>query len=896
MAENDTVLLRALELRLLRCSLPAEHPPPIGEALTLDSLSLPSLVSDVVALIESGCYVEAVASSAASRALFRDLRLDSVSSAEFFYREILPECVRSFLDVNSGQDSGELRYKALLVMAVGVAALLAFTQCNFTGPSDNLPLMPLVNLLTQKYGIGGVDWIEWEAWALKELTSVGSDLLGKFKNLQYLVFAKTLLERTKDVLFEGNLSSIYGVRSIWWWLVRALFLHQKLLDERSSPLFDLLQVYAHESLFHLGTLEKIKDYWCVGEGCSTILSILRLEVEILELYYGRVDASKLHIQSAAEVSSSNFFVSGALGFRTVHQVEPKAQLQLVSETATGRPSIPVSSNSGINDTSPLLQQHSEMNEASDVLMTPRFIEDETQSKCVGQDVQYQAAANSQLKGSQQAVILAHCLLIERIARNDELQKWEMAPYIEAIDSQKISPFILRCFSSILRVRWESSRGRTKQRALLMMDHLVESIRSSSPGVPERLHYFFAVNMPSIPALRKEYGDLLVSCGLVGEALKIYEDLELWDNLIHCYQLMDKKTAAVDLIKKRLLEKPFDSRLWCSLGDVTDDDTAYEKALDVSGRRSARAFRSLARSLYNRGDYDKSKTLWESAMSLNSLYPDGWFALGAAALKSRDVDKALDAFTRAVQLDPENGEAWNNIACLHMIKNRSKESFIAFKEALKLKRDSWQMWENYSRVAADIGNFTQAIEAIQKVLDMTKRKRVDSELLERIMVEVEGRANTDVESNIASNSGTLYDSTRNRETDHLMELVGKILKQIVQSGGSPPDTWGLYARWHKLKGDLAMCSEALLKQVRAYQGSDLWKDRERFVRFARASLELCKVYQEVARRGNTRKELFAAEMLLKNNIKQATDIWSDTKEYRDLVACLENVEGALHSTT
>lgn len=34
------------------------------------------------------------------------------------------------------------------------------------------------------------------------------------------------------------------------------------------------------------------------------------------------------------------------------------------------------------------------------------------------------------------------------------------------------------------------------------------------------------------------------------------------------------------------------------------------------------------------------------------------------MQARDVEKALDGFTRAVQLDPENGEAWNNIACLY----------------------------------------------------------------------------------------------------------------------------------------------------------------------------------------------------------------------------------------
>ncbi|KAI3448862.1 hypothetical protein Pfo_005527 [Paulownia fortunei] len=916
MTANDAVLLRSLELRLLRCSLPSDYPsrppspsqfsPPVAPMFS----HLYSLLNDVVALIESGYYLQALTSSPASQALFSNLQFDSSESANSFYSETLPDCVSSFLNINGNEDSVELGYKALLVMAVGVAALLAFTQCNFTGPLDNVPLMPLVELSIHKDELGGGDWMEWEAWAHKELMSVGSDLRAKFSNLQYLILGKTLLIRMRDVLFEGNFSSIDGVRSITWWLARALFLHQKLLDERSSFLFDLLQVFTHESLFYLGTLEKIKDYWCANEDCSTILSMLHLEVGILELYYGRVDTSKLHFESAAEMSNYNFFVSGALGFRTIHQVEPKAQLRLVAGTNDGDTCVPVSHDSSITD-NPQLHQRSETYEASDVLMTPRFVEDERHSKSVEQDVQYHAIAASQLKAIHQAVILAQCLSIEKNARNDELQKWDMAPYIEAIDSQDSSPFILQCNCNILRVRWESSRGRTKQRALLMMDKLVEGMYNHSPGVAQRLYYCFGVNMPSIPALRKEYGDLLVSCGLIGEAIKIYEDLELWDNLIYCYQLMDKKAAAVELIKKRLSEKPSDSRLWCSLGDVTNDDASYEKALEVSGSRSARALRSLARSAYNRGEYEKSKLLWESAMGLNSMHPDGWFALGAAALKSRDVDKALDAFTRAVQLDPENGEAWNNIACLHKIKKRSKEAFIAFKEALKLKRDSWQMWENYSHVAADIGNFSQAMEAVQKVLDMTKKKRSDSELLERIMLEIEGRASIslsqshmptsdsnhsdpiNVDSNVATANetrGLEVDSARSRETENLIELLGKILRQIVQSGGSA-DTWGLYARWHKLKGDLTMCSEALLKQVRSYQGSDLWKDRDRFVKFAHASLELCKVYQELALRGTSRRELFAAEMHLKSTIKQAVN-FSDTEEFRELVACLEDVQGAL----
>ncbi|KAM5569774.1 hypothetical protein ABKV19_017006 [Rosa sericea] len=41
-----------------------------------------------------------------------------------------------------------------------------------------------------------------------------------------------------------------------------------------------------------------------------------------------------------------------------------------------------------------------------------------------------------------AVILAKCLLIEKSTRHDDMQRWEMAPYIEAIDSQLSSYFIV----------------------------------------------------------------------------------------------------------------------------------------------------------------------------------------------------------------------------------------------------------------------------------------------------------------------------------------------------------------------------------------------------------------------------------------------------------------------
>ncbi|KAK9191301.1 hypothetical protein WN943_019913 [Citrus x changshan-huyou] len=70
--------------------------------------------------------------------------------------------------------------------------------------------------------------------------------------------------------------------------------------------------------------------------------------------------------------------------------------------------------------------------------------------------------------------------------------WDMAPYIEATDSQQSSCFILKFFCDLLRIRWESTRCRTKGRALEMMDKLVEGISNSSPGVTQRIPFCYVI--------------------------------------------------------------------------------------------------------------------------------------------------------------------------------------------------------------------------------------------------------------------------------------------------------------------------------------------------------------------------------------------------------------------
>ena len=77
---------------------------------------------------------------------------------------------------------------------------------------------------------------------------------------------------------------------------------------------------------------------------------------------------------------------------------------------------------------------------------------------------------------------------------------------------------------------------------------MDSFYAETPDALARLRYATAVWFPPQILLRKEWGECLIRLGIVGNALVMFEELELWDNLILCYRMLDKAAQAMALIK------------------------------------------------------------------------------------------------------------------------------------------------------------------------------------------------------------------------------------------------------------------------------------------------------------------------------------------------------------
>lgn len=164
--------------------------------------------------------------------------------------------------------------------------------------------------------------------------------------------------------------------------------------------------------------------------------------------------------------------TGALGLRTKHQVDPKAQLVAVVSSSHHHPSqqqqeAPSSSTSTptaaaggvlfcaagldqelsqlhIADVA-LTQELQGMEDDSAVLPTPQLLDPPTagSSSSSGGGGSPAQGANRPLSGLEQALLLGWAGQVRKGTAQDELQAWEMAPYVEAVLLQQRTQYALQ---------------------------------------------------------------------------------------------------------------------------------------------------------------------------------------------------------------------------------------------------------------------------------------------------------------------------------------------------------------------------------------------------------------------------------------------------------------------
>jgi len=694
---------------------------------------------------------------------------------------------------------------------------------------------------------------------------------------------------------------------------------------KAAPLWSARAAVAHERLL-LGSepserlwseVEAIFDQRCLVDfesksmNVSTenrqLKAVILLEYGLASHHFERAKKGKNLFDLAKETSGLSVEVTGSEGKRTKYQ--QKSTAQMIVRASSAVPSCSSTSESHIissnvenkGNTENLPSKSSSALESKE-LKSKRI--EHNEDSFLLENIKYEDESDNQVSNLNvldQSIILALCLDVKNTNPADGLTGEEMNAYLARVLHHHDDWMVYS--TALLERSWLEFEGiHTKERAILQMQALADqhtnrltitqstrkSIEESSP-VQERLKNLHSIVYPPRWQMLADIAERYASLGIVTTAAEIFTEIEYWDEVVECYKRAGKDSKAIEIVKERIStnETP---RMWMALGDLTNDPTHYEKAIELSRGRFSMAYIALGKHYYDKNDLQKSASAYTQGLKLRPLVPSVWFRLGTINMKLDDWDSALEAFTEVVQQQPDTGDAWANVAAIHMRNKNPESAYPALVEALKLNRNNWQSWESKLYVCLDLEKYDEAVQACNMLLDLKTTHSVKGvpDLKEKcVRAIVGGTIRTYVKAR-----GNGDDDSIDIERRRLTRVHG--LLERIRIVVNEPWIFETMAYFHHQVGQDKQVFENLMKEYRALSSVRQWERDDYQV------IKICQVISQIVdyQRG-TKDELVKSKFLvsgvLKKIQKARADMGKIPDEVQNLERLLEDVTNEIQKT-
>ncbi|CAK1545127.1 unnamed protein product [Leptosia nina] len=633
------------------------------------------------------------------------------------------------------------------ILQVAISTFLTFCERNWNPHCEEVDLSCYLNM-------------EWPS-SVDASTRLQYDSEPLHTNIVYpelLYFSNQIFAALCQV--DGNMVN-------YWWLLRSKVVHQRVLEDNSATLYKDIDLI----------IAKLYNFAQTAND-HRLKVLLYLEIAQAYVLYDRVQKVEEYLLKAKEVAGLKLELTGVLGKRTKFQQTSLPQLALTSQLDGNIVRISAEESHGTSQLPPDV-------ELQDDVRLNKIEFNETISQI-------------ELPSLEQMLCLLTVQYLQKAQPKDDLLEEELRPYIDAVLYQKSGAWPCRVAALLIRCKLEASHKRTVERAMLQCETIVNDKTGISPT--NRLSYLWASGLPCAWTWRQQLADLYLSLGLVKAALEEYQKLQLWEDVIVCYTLLQLRHKAAEVIQQQIDINPT-VKLYCLLGDATDDESCYEKAWEFSGHKSSRAQRHWGNFLFDRKRYRDCIPHYEMSLQINSIQEHIWLRLGYAALTTENWELSAKAYRRYTYLHPNTFEAWNNLAKVYVKQGEKDRAYKALMEALRFNYDNWKLWENVIIVSVDTGHFDDVIRGIHRILDL-QNKFEDVEVL-ALLVNAIVKDNEDADG---------QGSARLRK--RVLELFGRITS-IHQNKA---DIWQLYS---DISPSYLLKAQRLLKSYRCITQNSNW---------------------------------------------------------------------------
>ena len=231
---------------------------------------------------------------------------------------------------------------------------------------------------------------------------------------------------------------------------------------------------------------------------------------------------------------------------------------------------------------------------------------------------------------------------------------------------------------------------------------------------------------SVPA--GPFRDMIVSClskQPAGRPASYDALLKLLANAAAaCGCTLPEETHFQDAETENLLVQ---ARSWTALGQPQRALDAV-RAFTARAPGEARGWTELGRLLLEAGQVGEAQAATLRSIHLNPVGSPAWNNLGIIRRLARDHVGAVDAFTRAIHLDPGNTGPRLNIARSLSVVGRIPEALSHLEFALQLAPEKAIIWTNLGATYVELGRVGDARRCLMRALELEPNQREATENL------------------------------------------------------------------------------------------------------------------------------------------------------------------------
>ena len=124
-----------------------------------------------------------------------------------------------------------------------------------------------------------------------------------------------------------------------------------------------------------------------------------------------------------------------------------------------------------------------------------------------------------------------------------------------------------------------------------------------------------------------------------------------------------------------------------------------------------------RTIIRNKDWKSEDTLWIATAQVAPSGQQIHNNLGDVYARQGDMQKAVDEFKKAIEINPNYADAYHNLANTYQQMNQFDLAVENYQKALSINPQLWQSYQNLAAIYFNQGDFQKALENIQKALEI-----------------------------------------------------------------------------------------------------------------------------------------------------------------------------------